>query len=89
MKKLSIKQEWWRQRYIVEGQLIGTYNNLVRMLNLNSLTDKEKRQLSLIAPLLYAVSAHLKEERAESFSLFKEKSFITAVAEKKRDVGAK
>lgn len=38
----STKQLWWRRRFIAEGNLMGIYSNLNRMLKLPELTDHDK-----------------------------------------------
>lgn len=41
----TTKQAWWRRRFVVEGQIIGTRNNLRRMTHLPEITAEERTQI--------------------------------------------
>lgn len=69
----STKQLWWRRRFIIEGNLIGVYSNLQRMLKLPELTDDEKTNIkaALIHMSDFLDRTSVKSGREKSWNYWK------------------
>lgn len=69
----SLRDEWWKKRFVCEGQIMSIRGALIRLMNLPEVCEVEKRFLEASLAHLPSSMKELKEGRERSFKKYCER----------------